>query len=130
MTKVSRRALARYGAQQLLAGNSARQIAKQLAALLTEAGRVGEANFLLEDIAWELERNQELAVGKVITAHPLSTKLAAELKAQLKQATGARQVLLEAEVDKSVLGGLRLQTADKVWDSTVSRKLSELREVF
>jgi F-type H+-transporting ATPase subunit delta len=130
MSKISRRALAHYGAEQLLAGQSARQVAKQLVAALMDSGRSGEADFLLEDISWELERRQELAAGQVTSAHPLSAKLQVELKAQLKQATGAKQVLLENNIDKSVLGGLRLQTAGKVWDSTVRRKLSELREVF
>jgi F-type H+-transporting ATPase subunit delta len=130
MSKVSRRALARYGAEQLLAGQSAKRLAKQLVAALIESGRAGEADFLLEDIAWELERRQELAIGQVTSAHTLSAKLQTELKKQLKQATGAKQVLLENNIDKSVLGGLRLQTAGKTWDSTVLRKLSELREVF
>jgi F-type H+-transporting ATPase subunit delta len=130
MSKLSRRALAGYGADQLLAGKSPKLVARQLVAELAESGRIGEAQFLLEDIAWDLERRQELAIGKVTTAHPLSAKLAAELKTQLKRATGAKQVLLESTIDKSVLGGVRLETAGRVWDSTASRKLSELREVF
>jgi F-type H+-transporting ATPase subunit delta len=130
MSKISRRALANYSVERLLAGASARQTAKQVVAVLVESGRIADIDLLLEDIAWELERRQELAVGQVTTAQPLSAKLEAELKRQLKQATGAKEVLLEGSVDKSVLGGLRLQTASRVWDSTVLRKLSELREVF
>lgn len=130
MSKVSRRALAHFGAEQLLAGRSARQVAKQLAAALVDSNRINEAGFLLEDIAWELERRQELAVGQVTSAYPLSAKFKAELAKQLKSATGAKVVILKSSIDKSVMGGLRLQTAGRVWDSTVRRKLSALREVF
>jgi ATP synthase F1 delta subunit len=130
MSKVSRRSLARYGADQLLAGQPAKSVAKQLVSVLVESGKANEANFLLDDISWELERRQTLAIGKVISAHELSAKLQAEIKAQLQKATGAKQVLIEPSIDKSVHGGIRIQTATQIWDDTVSRKLSELREVF
>jgi F-type H+-transporting ATPase subunit delta len=130
MTKLSRRVMAEWGAQQLLDGQSARQVAKALAALLEESNRLGEVDFLLEDIAWELEHRRALAIGKVTSAYPLSAKLESELKGYLKKSTGAQQVLLENKVDKSVIGGVRLETAGQVWDNTIKRKLSELREVF
>lgn len=130
MSKISRRSLARYGADQLLAGTPAESVAKKLMAVLAEAGKIGEASFLLDDISWELEQRRALTIGKITSAHELSAKLQTELKAQLKKATGAKQVLIESSVDKSVHGGIRLQTATRIWDDTVARKLSELREVF
>jgi F0F1-type ATP synthase delta subunit len=57
-------------------------------------------------------------------------RLETSLVSQIKQATGAKDVVLEKNIDKSVLGGLRVETASRVWDSTVSRKLAELKEVF
>jgi ATP synthase F1 delta subunit len=130
MSKLSRRSLARYGADQLIAGVPAKTVAKQLIAALAESGRANEAGFLLDDISWELEHRQALAIGKVTSAHELSSRLQTELKAQLKKATGAKQVLIEPSIDKSVHGGIRVQTAAMIWDDTVTRKLSELREVF
>jgi F0F1-type ATP synthase delta subunit len=52
------------------------------------------------------------------------------LISHIKQATGARDVVLEKNVDKSVVGGLRVETSNHVWDSTIARKLAELKEVF
>lgn len=130
MSKLSRRALASYGADQLLAGEPTVKIAKRLVALLAETGRQNEADFLLEDISWELERRKALASAIVTTARPLSNELEAELKQEVKKATGATEVLLKANIDKSVLGGVRIETASRIWDNTLSRKLSELREVF
>jgi F0F1-type ATP synthase delta subunit len=52
------------------------------------------------------------------------------LISQIKKATGAQAVVLEKTVDKSVIGGLRVQTSNHVWDSTIARKLIELKEVF
>ena len=130
MNKISRRSLARYGADQLLAGKPAKSVAQQLVSVLAEAGKSDEAGFLLDDISWELEHRQALTIGKITSAHELSAKLQSALKAQLKSATGAKQVLIEPDIDKSVHGGIRIQTATRIWDDTVLRKLSELREVF
>jgi F-type H+-transporting ATPase subunit delta len=130
MSKISRRSLANYGVDQLIAGKPAKSVAKQLVTILAEQGWLSQAAFLLDDISWELENRQALAVGKVTSAQPLSAKIQAELKAQIKQATGVKEVLLDSDIDKSVIGGIRLETSSRVWDSTVSRKLSELREVF
>jgi F-type H+-transporting ATPase subunit delta len=130
MNKVSRRALARWAADQLTAGKSSASVAKQLAAALKESNMISQVEFLISDISWELEQRQTLAVGKVTSAHPLSRALEKALAAQIKKTTGAHDVVLEKNIDKSVLGGVRIETASRVWDATVSRKLAELKEVF
>jgi F-type H+-transporting ATPase subunit delta len=130
MNRVSRRELAHWAAEQLAAGKSAPTVAKHLAAVLKESNMLGQVNFLISDITWELEQRQTLAVGKVTTASPLSSALEKALIGQIKKATKASEVVLEKNIDKSVLGGVRVETASHVWDGTVSRKLSELKEVF
>src|SRR6266576_3786681 len=130
MNKVSRRSLARWAADELAAGTSAGKVAKHLAAVLTQSKMSDQVEFLLSDIAWELENRNTLAIGKVISARPISKQLEAALRAQIKKATKAGEVTLQKTIDKSVLGGVRVETAAHVWDQTVSRKLAELREVF
>ncbi|HVO86128.1 MAG TPA: F0F1 ATP synthase subunit delta [Candidatus Binatia bacterium] len=130
MSKISRRALARYAADQLIAGRSAKLVAKQLSAQLIESGQAAQADLLLGDIAWELEQRQKLSSAQVTSSTPLSPQLEAALKTEIKKATGVEQVLLANTVDKSVIGGLRVETAGRVWDGTVSRKLDQLREAF
>jgi hypothetical protein len=130
MNKVSRRALAHWAADQLEAGKPARSVAKHLAAALKQSNMSGQVEFLINDISWELEQRQTLTVGKVISASNLTKQLEQALISQIKQATGAKDVVLEKQIDKSVIGGMRVETANRVWDATVSRKLSELKEVF
>jgi F-type H+-transporting ATPase subunit delta len=130
MNKVSRRELAIWAADQLQAGTSSAQVAKHLAAVLKESKMENQVDFLMNDIIWELEQRQALTVGKVTSAHPLSRSLETSLANQIKKATGSDNVILEKRIDKSVIGGVRIETAKHVWDSTVTRKLSELKEVF
>jgi F0F1-type ATP synthase delta subunit len=130
MNKVSRRSLAHWAAGQLASGKSAKEVSKYLAAVMQQGGISGQIEFLINDIAWELEQTQTLVFGKVTTAHQISKQLETTLKSHLKKVTKANEVAMENIVDKSVLGGIRIETAKHVWDQTVSRKLAELREVF
>jgi F-type H+-transporting ATPase subunit delta len=129
MNKVSRRSLAHWAADQLVAGQTARSVAKDLAAVIHQQGMQEQLDFLIRDIIWELEQSKALAVGKVTSARPLSRQLEEALARQIKQVTGAKDVTLEKNIDKSVLGGIRVETANHVWDHSIARKLSELREV-
>lgn len=128
MKGLSRRALARYAADRLLAGKSANSVAQYLAATLIESGSASEIDYLIGDIASELEQRKKLAIGRVTSATPLSSELKSKLKTRIKQATGAKSVLLEETVDESVIGGVRIETANRVWDSTIARRLADLKE--
>ena len=72
MNKISRRALAYYATEQLAASKSASAVAKDLAATLVESGRTNEVEFLLSDIAAQLEERGELAVATVTSATKLT----------------------------------------------------------
>lgn len=130
MNKLSRRTLAIYAADQLLLGVSAKKVAGSLAAGLMESGRGAEVEFLLGDIAAELEGRGELTVAKITTASPLPAELRAQLVTKVKKNTRTKGMLIDEVVDKTVIGGIRIETAGKVWDRTISRKLADLKEAF
>lgn len=130
MSKLSRRALAHYGSEQLLVGKSAASVAKHLAAALIESGKSEEVEFLLGDIAAELESRKALIVTKATSANDLTPSLRQSIIRQIQKATGAKTVLLQEVVDAKVLGGIRLETSTRVWDSTVNRKLADLKETL
>ncbi len=130
MTKVSRRALARYAADQLLAGKPAKSVARHLAAAMLEAGKPSDINFLLGDIAAELENRRELTIATTTSATALTPQLRTALKKKVQKASQSKNVLLEENIDSSVLGGVRIETPSRIWDSTVARKLADLKEAF
>jgi len=130
MSRISRRSLAQFAADQLLAGKPASAVAKKLAAELVESNRAGELEFLCGDIAAELENRGELAVANVTAANELTPELRQALTLQVKKATGVKEVILNEQVDKSVLGGARIETSGHIWDHTLARKLSLLKEAF
>ena len=130
MSVLSRRQLAEYAANQLLDGQSAKKLAAGLAAVLVETRRTHEAEFLVQDITWELERRGKLAQAQVTSATPLTNDLRKELEKLIKIKAQVERVSLEENVDKSVLGGMRIDTAIHNWDKTIAKQLTDIREAF
>jgi F-type H+-transporting ATPase subunit delta len=128
MNKLSRRQLAAYAADQLQAGQKAGPLAKELAAVLVASRRQSQARQLTDDIAWELERRGKLANAEVTSARQLSEAIRKQIVVHVKKAAKVETVVVSQTIDRSVIGGLRIDTAAHSWDKTVRRKLTDIRE--
>lgn len=129
MISISRRQLADYAVEELLAGRQPAKLASRLAAVLIETGRRGQVDLLLSDIDQQLEDRGLVAKARATVVYPLEAKLKAKLAEVVKKATGAKQVVLVEQLDKDMLGGIRIETANHTWDKTARREL-ELIEVI
>lgn len=128
MNKVSRRSLARYAADRLLASDPPSNVAEAIASVLVQNKRSGEAELLVADINYELESHGKAATAQITTAHELTDGLRDEIKNLVKKASEVDEVILNEQVDKSVIGGVRIETATRVWDKTAARQLHDLKE--
>ncbi len=129
MNTISRRQLAKYAADLLMAGDSPRSVSRKLAVVLISSRRADEAEFLVDDIAYELEARGQLATAKVTSARRLSPGLRSQLLKAIKEAAKVEAAELEEVVDQTVLGGLRVETAAHSWDDTIARRLNDLKGV-
>ena|SRR3989344_4012354 len=125
---ISRRQLANYGVDQMIAGVPAQKIARYLVATLYAAGKQKDSELLLHDIDQELEDRGLVARARVTTASELSEELKQELRSKLKIAANVRSVRIVQQVDKSITGGLRVETANHSWDKSVKSLLVKLKE--
>jgi F-type H+-transporting ATPase subunit delta len=66
------------------------------------------------------------SVATVTSARPLTSDQRASVSKSLSASYG-RDVLVNAEVDESIIGGIRIQVGDDVMDGTVSSRLNQLR---
>jgi F0F1-type ATP synthase delta subunit len=53
-----------------------------------------------------------------------------ELSKFIKQAAKVNNVALQEEVDESVIGGIKVETAKHAWDYTIAKQLRDIREAF
>lgn len=128
MSGYSRRQLAKYAADELQAGRSARQLAQQLAAVLAGSSRGKQADLLIADIYRELEDRGLVARAVVSTAYPLNASQESKLETALKRAVAVDKILIDKIVDPSLLGGVKIQTANRQWDNTVRNRLKAIKE--
>lgn len=127
MANFSRRQLASYAVDQLLAKKSPAIISHHLAAALIESKKQKDVDLLMDDVAEQLEVRGLLAQALITSVSGLSAGLRKDLAAQIKNAVKVDAVNLNEQTDPEVIGGIRVETATRTWDHTVARQLAEIK---
>ena len=157
MRLVSRRKLAKYAAEQLLAGNDA--VLEEIAGFLIYEKHEREVELLARDIEVELaERGTVVATVESARALDAATKDAIKrmlssnlgMRASRRASRDARaaeqlspddsirapetdassqniNVLLRESIDQALIGGFKLRTPTATLDATIAKKLTDLR---
>lgn len=120
--RVSRRKLAEYVADTLIAGTPPASILQKVAAYLVDTGRTRELELVVRDIEAALAE-RGIVVADVVSASPLSEALTKEIAGLI----GAKDIRFRTVIDKTVLGGVRLDIPGKRFDGTIRRKLEALK---
>ena len=119
---ISRRSIAKYAVAQITDGTPLEDVVTQVAAYLIETGRVREADLVVRAIEDEFAARGTV-IARVTTAQPLTDTLRGVITSQL----AAKAVSMKEIVDPAVIGGVRIETADQLFDGTIKRKLLTLR---
>lgn len=120
--KLSRRKIAAFFADELIAGRSS---VKHLAAYLAETKRTRETKLIVRDIESALA-DRGVLLADVASSRDLTTDTKDAIKKYLKKTTGAREVTLREQVDPYLLGGVRIDTPGARLDTTLRHRLNQL----
>ena len=129
MAKLSRRAIAKYAAEQLTNKGDHKKFILQLAAYLVDTRRTNELSLIVRDIQFYLSEAGSVS-GVITTATELTAETKKAVEQYIKQQTGATTVALDSFIDPSVLGGVKVSIPDRELDATVSRSLTTLKTRF
>ena len=128
MRLVSRRKLATYAAEQILAGNDA--VLEEIAGLLIYEKHEREVDLLVRDIEAELAERGEI-IASVESARALDDSTRRKIEQFLAAVASGNnskpKVTLRESIDPTLIGGFKLQTPTATLDATVSKKLNDLR---
>lgn len=97
------------------------------ASWLVASRRVGQANYLARDVARELAF-RGYVYARVTSARPLGHEAQSRIREFITEATQARQLELDIEVDPRLVGGVRIETPDAELDASVRTKLEQFVE--
>jgi F0F1-type ATP synthase delta subunit len=109
--------------------DSSKTIAKSVASYLLEKGQVNTLESLLRDVQ-ALRENEGHIEADVYTAHDLSDADLKDVKALVKQEfPDAKTINLYQIHDETVVGGLKIKTANKQLDLTIRAKLDKFKQL-
>jgi F-type H+-transporting ATPase subunit delta len=95
--------------------------------MLASRDRIGLLPEIVEAYSGKLMDHQKVVRATVTSAVPLPADRAKKLEQELAGITG-RRVVMSANVDASIVGGVVARIGSTVWDGSVRRQLEKIRE--
>lgn len=126
MSRLTRRELAHYAAEQLINGNV--KAIDQIAGYLLHERRVKEVDLLVSDIE-SLLAERGLAVAHVSSAYQLDESTKQSLTDTLKHKLNVQKLHINHTVKPELLGGFKVRIAGREIDMTLARKIEQLKRV-
>lgn len=74
----------------------------------------------------EVKEYKKIGVAYVVTPTALSDGLKTKVEQKLLDTTGYQKMEMHYDIDKSLIGGMKIRIGDRVVDSSISTKLNEL----
>lgn len=127
MINVSRRALANFAVDQLIANESLEKLSKSLASMLVSSGKKNDSELLILDIYEILEARGILANATITSAKSLSAKSLGLIKDIITTHAKVNEVIINEVIDESAIGGFKAETSAHSWDKTIARKLTLIK---
>jgi F-type H+-transporting ATPase subunit delta len=104
-----------------------KRAAKDLAALMLEQRMHEDADQIIQDIMSEYAKSHGVIEANIKTAYPLSGDLKKQIEERVKNKTNAKKVLLNEEIDNSLLGGVVISAPGMELDLSIKSKLAKLK---
>jgi F-type H+-transporting ATPase subunit delta len=98
--------------------------------VLLDKKRVNEAVIVAEEFQALAAAAQGTADAKVYSTRELTETERAEISASFGKLVGKEKLNITNEIDASLIGGVRVQIGNYIYDSTVASKLEGLKRVL
>ena len=95
--------------------------------LMAERKRLDEVGSLADEFVALSNDAQGIEDAKVYSTRPLTEEERASISSIFAKKIGKQSLRIENIIDPSLIGGLRLQIGNRIYDSSVSTKLSRLQ---
>ena len=100
-----------------------------LMVLLNERSKILYLEKIVEYFEKAVDRRLNRTRVHVISAHPLAKENIDRLKVALNKILG-KTILIDTEVDESLIGGIMLRIGDQVTDDTIRNRLAMLKQTI
>ncbi|MEM7102303.1 MAG: ATP synthase F1 subunit delta [Bacteroidota bacterium] len=112
-------------------GDSFHKITKGFITIVVNKGREKYLREVAEEFKAQYKRHRKISSVILTTAAPLGGSTVDQITEMLRQSPQTDDnIEMETKVDESLLGGFVLEFDGKLYDSSLSRKLDQLRKEF
>lgn len=102
---------------------------KNLVFILLDKGRIGELTSIYKEFLNIANKRKDILNIRIMSAQSLSTEQIDKIRDIYLKQYGKKSAEVELVVDKTLIGGLRVQIGDKVVDYTVKSRIDELAKL-
>ena len=95
--------------------------------VLLDAKRMDEASNVFDEFLELANDAAGVAEAKVYSTRPLTEQESNAISASFAQKVGKQSLRIENIIDPSLIGGIRLQIGNQIYDSSLSAKLNKLQ---
>lgn len=129
MSKTSRKSVASALAAKSLSGGISKKFSLGIAAYLLAERRTNELDPLMRDIQ-SLWAEQGYVNALAVTAHPINDAARKQMRRTVASAyPKAKTILISEQHDPEVIGGVRIELADRQLDATIVTKLNKFKQL-
>ena len=127
--KARRTRIAQVVAGRTLKSGISRRLSRDVAAYLLSEGRTGELESIVRDVQADWA---DAGIVEVVasSAYPLTAALRTDIRRKTaKLYPGAKRIIVTPRHDPEVIGGVRLDFADRQLDLSVEAKLNRFKQL-
>jgi len=105
-------------------------LTEKFLAITANKKREGFLPEIFDSFIEQYNDQHKITAATLTSATEINDNLINQVKAIIKEATGREQIDLKTKVDPALIGGFVLQFEDKLYDTSVARKLDKLKKTF
>lgn len=127
--KARRTRIAQVVADRTLKSGISRRLSRDVAAYLLSEGRTGELESIVRDVQADWA---DAGIVEVVasSAYPLTAAVKTDIRRKVaKLYPGAKRIVVTGRHDPEVIGGVRLDFADRQLDLSVEAKLNRFKQL-
>lgn len=109
---------------------NANPLIKNTLLLLCDKRREGSVDDVIVEFYKLYYQKKKLVKATVSSAHPIDSTTEKSISAIVKEKTGANQVEITNNIDKSLLGGFIVRFGDTLIDTSISSQLNKIKKEF
>ncbi len=132
MTKISTKKLAEaiYEATHGLSASDSANMVKNIAVMLKNKKMLGKSEEILRHLQDIIDQKSGVVRARISSAKVVSETEKKELEKELKEKYKAKEIISQYFEKKELLGGMKVEVGNEVWDNTYRNKLNQLSKLL